>query len=153
MANHVEARPAQIEVYKIPGDLPQSFPAHYKSADSDLAKALWTEVGPEKLIRGHVCDDTGITVYVFENSAENIANFIGSRPMANWIIVADLLDQGLVSTYGWFIDHCPDKALLGKVTSVLVPIQMGEAEAEPVLCVTEDALNDYVEQTEHENVD
>jgi len=134
-------------------DFPQLFPALYQNADDEAAKALWTVVGPEKLIRGHVCDDTGITVYVFENSPENIANFIGSRPMANWIIVTDLLDQGLVTTYGWFIDHCPDKALLGKITSVLVPIQMGEAEAKPVLCVTEDALNDYVERTEHENGD
>lgn len=134
-------------------DFPKLFPALYQNADDEAAKTLWTVVGPEKLIRGHVCDDTGITVYVFENSPENIANFIGSRPMANWIIVTDLLDQGLVATYGWFIDHCPDKALLGKITSVLVPIQMGEAEAKPVLCVTEDALNDYVERTEHENDD
>ena len=134
-------------------DFPQLFPALYQDGDDDLAKTLWTMVGPEKLIRGHVCDDTGITVYVFENSPENIANFIGSHPMANWIIVTDLLDQGLVTTYGWFIDHCLDKALLGKITSVLVPIQMGEAEAKPVLCVTEDALNDYVERTEHENGD
>lgn len=73
--------------------------------------------------------------------------------MANWIIVTDLLDQVLVSTCGWFIDRCPNKALLGKITSVLVPIQMGEAEANPVLCVTEDALNDYVERMEHENGD
>ncbi len=134
-------------------DFHQLFPGLSQNADDEAAKTLWTVVGPEKLIRGHVCDDTGITVYVFENSPENIANFIGSRPMANWIIVTDLLDQGLVATYGWFIDHCPDKALLGKITSVLVPIQMGEAEAKPVLCVPEDALNDYVERTEHENGD
>lgn len=134
-------------------DFPQLFPALYQNADDDSAKALWTVVGPEKLIRGHVCDDTGITVYVFENTPENIANFIGSRPMANWIIVTDLLDQGLVATYGWFIDHCPDKTLLGKITSVLVPIQMGETEAKPVLCITEDALNEYVERLERDNGD
>lgn len=134
-------------------DFPQMFPALYQNTDDEAAKTLWRVVGPEKLIRAHVCDDTGITVYVFENSPENIANFIGSRPMANWIIVTDLLDQVLVSTCGWFIDRCPNKALLGKITSVLVPIQMGEAEANPVLCVTEDALNDYVERMEHENGD
>lgn len=134
-------------------DFPTLFPALCQSEGDGPAKILWTVVGPEKLIRGHVCDDADITVYVFENSPENIANFIGSRPMANWIIVTDLLDQGLVSTYGWYIDHCPDKALLSKITSFLVPIQMGEAEAKPVLCVTEDALNDYVERLERENGD
>ena len=67
--------------------------------------------------------------------------------------MTDFLDQEVVSTFGWFIDRCSDKALLGKITSVLAPIQMGEAEAKPVLCVTEDALNDYVERTEHENGD
>lgn len=135
-------------------DLPRLFPHIFsimEDGKTDVAKMLWTSVGAENLIRGHVCDITGITVYLFENSPRNIACFIGSRPMTERIVVTDFLDREIVSTYGWFIDRCPDKTLLGKITSVLVPIQMGEAQPEPLLVVTEVELNAYLKQIGEED--
>lgn len=117
----------------------------------NAARILWTMAGAERLVRGHVGDDTGITVYLFENTPLNIACFIGSRPMAEWIIITDLLDREILSTYGWFIDRCIDQGLLKEVMSVLVPIQLGEAEPKPLLSVTEDVLDEYLSQNQSED--
>lgn len=131
-------------------DIPRLFPNLHQNPSIDKAQELWMRTSPEKLVRAYVYDNAGITVYAFENSPENIANFIGAHPLVRQIIVTDMLDREIVSTYGWFIDRCSDKALLGQITSVLIPIQMGESEAATIPCVTEDALNAYLERTEGE---
>ena len=113
--------------------------------NANAAETLWTQIGAEKLIRGHVSDDRGTTAYLFESTPPNIAHFIGANPLAERIVITDLLDCEIVSTFGWFIDRCPDQTLLREITSVLVPIQMGETEPEPILLATEEELERYLE--------
>lgn len=114
--------------------------------NANAAETLWTQIGTEKLIRGYVSDDHGTTEYLFENTPQNIAHFIGATPLAERIVITDLLDREIASTFGWFIDRCPDQRLLREITSVLVPIQMGETEPEPILLATEEELERYLEQ-------
>ncbi|OUQ84030.1 DUF4240 domain-containing protein [Flavonifractor sp. An10] len=71
--------------------------------------------------------------YRFPDTPRDIANFIGSRPCADEIVLTDTLDRLLLDTRGSIIYSCPDKELLAKVTHFLVPIQTGEIQPEPVL--------------------
>ena len=95
---------------------------------------------------GYVTEGGQYTQYVFHNTPENIANFIGSHPRASRIVVADAMDWLVLNTMGTFIDECPDKTLLEQVKKVLIPIQMGEAEAQPFLCPTLDELEEFQNQ-------
>lgn len=60
---------------------------------------------------------------IIENSPSNIANFIMVHDDAEKIIITDRIDRLIVSTFGYFIDMCPDKALLNEILEVLVPLQ------------------------------
>ena len=50
---------------------------------------------------------------------------------ASEIAVTDTMDRLILNTAGRFIDRCPDQGLLERVKKVLIPIQMGKAEAQP----------------------
>lgn len=81
--------------------------------------------------------------YVFQNTPENIANFIGRWPDARKITVHDPFDWLLVSASGWFIDNCPDAALRDEVQKTLGPIQLGEVEPQPFFCPTAEEVRQY----------
>lgn len=70
--------------------------------------------------------------FLFHGSPENIANFIGARPMVHQIVLTDRQERPVLWTIGYFIDRCPDKVLLEEVKKVLIPIQMCETEAQPI---------------------
>ena len=74
------------------------------------------------------------------------ANFLGSRPDASGIIVTDTRDGLIVNTVGNFIDKCPDEVLLEKIKERLVPIQTGEAEAQPFFCPRLHKVEQYCKQ-------
>lgn len=97
---------------------------------------------------GYVNEGGQRTQYVFYNTPENIANFIGSHPHASDITVTDAMDWLVLNTYGTFINTCPDQDLLEKVKRTLIPIQMGQAEAKPFLCPTRDELDAYAAQND-----
>jgi len=97
---------------------------------------------------GYVYEGGQHTQYVFYNSPENIANFIGSHPHASEITVTDAMDWLMLNTFGTFINQCPDQDLLEKVKETLVPIQMGLAEAQPFLCPTRSEMDEYIAQND-----
>ena len=101
---------------------------------------------------GYVYEGNQRTEYVFYNTPENIANFIGRWPGAAKIIVTDTLDRLIVNTIGNFIDMCPDQDLLQEIKETLIPIQMGEAEVQPFFCPTRDEVDEYCRQSENENL-
>ena len=83
-------------------------------------------------------------VFVLNMMPENIANFIGQhRADCSQITMTDRMDMPVLTTYGEFIDKCPDRQLLQSVLQHLVPIQCGAAEPEEVVYVTKDAYDLY----------
>ena len=83
-------------------------------------------------------------VYVFCMTPENIANFIGQhRADCSEMTLTDRLDMTVLTTYGEFIDKCPNQELLRQVLQHLMPIQMGEAVPKEVTSVTMDTYDLY----------
>lgn len=130
--------------------LPGLFPGICKAQEpKDIAGLLKTG----NIAYGHVYENGQRTQYLFQYSPGNIANFIGGHMDAFEIIITDALDRLTLNTNGRFIDRCPDKALLEQVKKVLIPIQMGEATAQPFFCPTSDEVDAYYEQIEGEMAD
>ena len=88
-------------------------------------------------------------VFVFSLTPENIANFIGQQTGQNVeITITDQLDLTVLTTFGGFIDKCPDRSLLQNVLQHLVPIQMGQAMVKEVPTVSMDTMELYSEMLE-----
>lgn len=88
-------------------------------------------------------------VFVFSLTPENIANFIGQQTGQNVeITMTDQLDLTVLTTFGGFIDKCPDRNLLQDVLQHLVPLQMGEATPKDVPTVSMDTMELYSEMLE-----
>lgn len=85
-------------------------------------------------------------VYVLSMTPENIANFIGQhRADCSEMTLTDRLDVTILTTYGEFIDKCPNKEMLRDVLQYLLPIQMGEAAPKDIPAVTMDTYELYDE--------
>lgn len=88
-------------------------------------------------------------VFVFSLTPENIANFIGQQMGQDVeMTLTDQLDLTVLTTFGGFIDKCPDRNLLQNVLQHLVPIQMGEATPKDVPTVSMDTMELYSEMLE-----
>lgn len=82
--------------------------------------------------------------FMFEMTAENIANFIGGHFYdAKKIILTDMADRLILDTIGGFIDRCPDQLLCVDIISLLAPIQMGEHEEEDFLMADHLLVEEY----------
>ena len=86
------------------------------------------------VVCAHVYDDQGYSEFLLHGSPENIANFIGARPLAHQIVLTDREERPFLWTIGFFIDRCLDKGLLEQVKNVLIPIQMCERAVQPIFC-------------------
>ena len=98
----------------------------------DQQKQMEDLLNADDVVCAHVYDSNGYSEFLFRMSVENIANFLGARPLVQKMILTDFLDRPILCTVGFFIDQCPDKVLLEEVKRVLIPIQMGEVEAKPI---------------------
>lgn len=88
-------------------------------------------------------------VFVFSLTPDNIANFIGQQMGQDVeITMTDQLDLTVLTTFGGFIDKCPDRNLLQNVLQHLVPIQMGQTMAKEVPTVSMDTMELYSEMLE-----
>lgn len=96
-----------------------------------------------RLACGYVYKDDQRTEYVFYNTPENIAHFLGQRPDAKQIVITDALDRMILDTVGNFIDTCMNEELLEEIKKTLIPIQRGEAEAKSFFCPTLDEVDQY----------
>lgn len=118
------------------------------SAGRDIAEPQTMEELAETLDVAYGCVNEGgqRTQYVFHNTPENIASFIGSHPDAREIVVTDAMDWLVLNTIGIFINECPDQHLLEEIKKTLIPIQMGQTEPKPFLCPTLDEMDEYQER-------
>ena len=88
-------------------------------------------------------------VFVFSLTPENIANFIGQQMGQDTeMTLTDQLDVTVLTTFGGFIDKCPDRNLLQNVLQHLVPIQIGEATPKVVPTVSMETMDLYSEMLE-----
>ena len=90
------------------GDLPEQ-----AAPDAcDIQKRIEIEklLGSDQLASGYVYQGEQRTEYLFRNTPENIASFIGSRPFVDQIIITDAADWPILSTIGYFIDKPGSRA-------------------------------------------
>jgi len=90
-----------------------------------------------KLLRAYAYDYDGELIkernMFILNSAENIANYIMADISVNEVIIRDFKDNPVVTTFGYFINKCPDqKFLLQELQQAIIPLQLGEKEPGPV---------------------
>lgn len=100
-----------------------------KGTALDRERQLATLLEDDDVLCAHVYDDSGYSEFLFHGSPENIANFIGARPMVHQIVLTDRQERPVLWTIGYFIDRCPDKVLLEKVKKELQrlpPVQLRE---------------------------
>lgn len=84
--------------------------------------------------------------FVFSMTPENIANFIGSHLLdARKIVLTDQMDCLILDTIGSFIDHCPDKKLLFRITPLLVPMMQLEKTPDAFPIVAREVYDTYFE--------
>lgn len=121
------------------------FPAGDSGGEAREPQTVEELLGSNRLAIGYVYKNGQCAEYVFHRTPENIAHFLGSRPDAGRIIITDALDRLILDTVGNLIDTCPDQELLREVKKTLVPIQRGEAAAQPLFCPTMDEVDEYYE--------
>lgn len=94
-------------------------------------------------------ESEGCEVYYISTTPENLANFIGSHLHdANRMVITDILDRLILTTFGGFIADCPDQKLCLEIIPHLAPIQMGEKKAGEVLVISRDIADDYFAEEE-----
>lgn len=82
--------------------------------------------------------------YVFDMTAENMANFIGQHQLSiKKMVLTDMCDRLMLDTAGGFLNNCPNQELCKKLLSLLPPIQMGEKEVEEFPIVAREIFDEY----------
>ena len=110
-----------------------------------------------------ICDNlvTGIVqggkagdeqTFWFEGTPKNIASFLVQNADADRIQITTVLDTPVLSSFGCFIDQCPDKTLLESVIEHLVPMQMGAAAPEEFFCPTQEEFEEFYRQSQSANM-
>lgn len=114
--------------------------------DEMLRKKVEKVLDGENIGYAYVCKNDGSKreEYVFQMTPKNIANFIGSNVLGvRQMILTDLVDQMILDTCGNYINRCPNQELCMEILKHLIPIQMGEREAEDILMVTREEFDAY----------
>ena len=111
----------------------QAIGARLKQSQEDLGYAyLYPHNGSER------------QEFVFEMRPENIAHFLGAHQFdAEKMILMDLFDRLILDTIDGFMMNCPDQKLCRQIIPILVPIQMGGAEAKEIQTVAREQYEDY----------
>lgn len=111
-----------------------------------MEKQALSELLKKDLIIGYVYGlDGDCQEYYFEKSPSNIASFIMlKKEHADKMILTDMLDRLVLDTFGEFINRCPDKKLLQKITKELVPMQLGEKEPANIPIVSVDEALEFL---------
>ena len=68
-----------------------------KGTALDRERQLATLLEDDDVLCAHVYDDSGYSEFLFHGSPENIANFIGARPMVHQIVLTDRQERPVCS--------------------------------------------------------
>ena len=88
----------------------------------------------------------------FEGTPKNIASFLVQNADADRIQITTVLDTPVLSSFGGFIDQCPDKTLLTSVMEQLVPMQMGAVSPAEFFCPTQEEFEEFYRQSQSANM-
>lgn len=88
----------------------------------------------------------------FEGTPKNIASFLMQNADADRIQITTVLDTPVLSSFGCFIDQCPDKTLLASVMEQLVPMQMGAVSPAEFFCPTQEEFEEFYRQSQSANM-
>ena len=88
----------------------------------------------------------------FEGTPKNIASFLVQNADADRIQITTVLDTPVLSSFGCFIDQCPDKTLLASVMEQLVPMQMGAVSPAEFFCPTQEEFEEFYRQSQSANM-
>ena len=91
-------------------------------------------------------------IFWFEGTPQNIAAFLMQNADAEQIQITTVLDTPVLSSFGCFIDHCPDKTLLASVMEQLVPMQMGAVSPAEFFCPTQEEFEEFYRQSQSANM-
>lgn len=82
--------------------------------------------------------------YYLSTRPDHLADFIVRKGMdADQIMVTDILDRPIVSTYMIFLDRCQDEAFRRKLLKYLYPLQMEEKEPGTLLALDRKIAEEY----------
>ena len=84
----------------------------------------------------------------FEGTPQNIAAFLMKNADADQIKITTVLDTPVLSSFGCFIDQCPDKTLLTSVMEQLVPMQMGAVSPAKFFYPTQEEFEEFYRQSQ-----
>jgi len=80
--------------------------------------------GDITLIAHVYCGEQIIEEFV-DGDPESVAFFLAKYPGVDRIIITDIFDRFVLSTFGYFVDQCPDKMYLSRLLEKLIPLQNG----------------------------
>lgn len=98
------------------------------------------------VVRGERADS--VQVFWFDGSPRNIASFLMHHADADSIQITTALDMPVVTSFGCFIDQCPDPALLETIREQLVPMQLGIVSPEEFFCPTNEEFDEHCRQAQ-----
>lgn len=82
--------------------------------------------------------------YYLSTRPDYLADFIAVKGMeADRIIITDVLDRLIVSTYMIFLDRCQDEVFRRELLKSLYPLQMEEKEPGMLLALDRKAAEEY----------
>lgn len=88
----------------------------------------------------------------FEGTPKNIASFLVQNADADRIQITTVLDTPVLSSFGCFIDQCPDKTFLTSVMEQLVPMQMGAVSPAEFFFPTQEEFEEFYRQSQSANM-
>jgi len=77
------------------------------------------------VLRAHVYIGASHSEFMIDQSPHSIAHFLMEHQKADTIIITDILDRFVLSSFGCFVDRCADCELLNQIMTDLVPLQNG----------------------------
>lgn len=80
----------------------------------------------ENLVYGYINSKEGDGKYVtvlLKNTKENIASFIAKASVNNNLSICNLADEIILTTFGFYLDSCPDQEYRGWILEDLVELQ------------------------------
>jgi len=105
-------------------------------------------------VRAYLTSEEGNQVLQFENTAENIANFLMLHQLdGSEVIITDMLDRLVLTARYSMIEICPDQRfLIEELLPKLIPLQMGESEPREVDAISVGIPEEFYNMKEQETI-
>lgn len=108
----------------------------------------------KECVRAYLTSEEGNQVLQFENTADNIANFLMQNQLdGTEVIITDMLDRLVLTARYSIIDICPDQRFLREeLLPKLIPLQLGEREPQDVETISIGIPEEFYNAEEQETI-